>query len=115
MTDAGVPETAITYALQGDTVYVVSARKEGGLTAVPRVVRVGETRDGRLMLAGLRHAADPDATAPLFSIAADPRFGVPSTILAAAGVALLRQMCVVRVAAPSAAARQAQSSTCSGV
>ena len=38
----------------------------------------------RLLLAGLRHAADPDASAPLFMIAADPRFEVPPAILAAA-------------------------------
>ncbi|MGI9096830.1 MAG: ATP-dependent helicase [Candidatus Limnocylindrus sp.] len=38
----------------------------------------------RLLLAGLRHAADPDASAPLFLIAADQRFGVPPAILAAA-------------------------------
>ena len=38
----------------------------------------------RLLLAGLRHAADPDAAAPLFLIAAEPRFTVPPTLLAAA-------------------------------
>lgn len=38
----------------------------------------------RLLLAGLRHAADPDASAPLFLIAADSRFKVPAAILAAA-------------------------------
>lgn len=38
----------------------------------------------RLLLAGLRHAADPDAVAPLFQIAAEPRFKVPPTLLAAA-------------------------------
>ena len=38
----------------------------------------------RLLLAGLRHAADPDASAPLFLIAADPRFKVPAGTLAAA-------------------------------
>ena len=38
----------------------------------------------RLLLAGLRHAADPDASAPLFLIAADARFKVPAAILAAA-------------------------------
>ena len=38
----------------------------------------------RLLLAGLRHAADPDASAPLFLIAADPRFKVPASTLAAA-------------------------------
>ena len=38
----------------------------------------------RLLLAGLRYAADPDASAPLFLIAADPRFKVPAGTLAAA-------------------------------
>ena len=38
----------------------------------------------RLLLAGLRHTADPDAAAPLFMIAAEPRFKVPATILATA-------------------------------
>ena len=38
----------------------------------------------RLLLAGLRHAADPDASAPLFLICAAPRFKVPASILAAA-------------------------------
>jgi len=38
----------------------------------------------RLLLAGMRHAADPDATAPLFYLAAEPRFGIPPAILAAA-------------------------------
>ena len=38
----------------------------------------------RLLLAGLRHAADPEAPAPLFLIAADPRFHVPPTLLATA-------------------------------
>ena len=38
----------------------------------------------RLLLAGLRHAADPDASAPLFLIAADRRFKVPAEILASA-------------------------------
>lgn len=38
----------------------------------------------RLLLAGLRHAADPDASAPLYLIAADPRFKVPAGTLAAA-------------------------------
>ena len=40
----------------------------------------------RLLLAGLRHAADPDASAPLFLIAADPRFKVPAGTLAAAAI-----------------------------
>jgi membrane fusion protein (multidrug efflux system) len=41
-----VPETAVSYSLQGNTVYLV-AESEGGLTAEPRVVRTGESRDGR--------------------------------------------------------------------
>ncbi len=42
-----VPETAVTYSLQGNTVYVVEDTEDGGLTAVSRIVKVGETRDGR--------------------------------------------------------------------
>ena len=50
-----VPETAITYSLQGDTVYVLQeAVDDGGTTAVSRVVEAGETRAGRTaVLSGL--------------------------------------------------------------
>jgi membrane fusion protein (multidrug efflux system) len=41
-----VPETAVTYSLQGDTVYVLGNHPDGGLAALPRIVAVGETRDG---------------------------------------------------------------------
>ncbi len=42
-----VPETAITYSLQGNAIFVMEATEEGGLTAVSRIIRVGGTRDGR--------------------------------------------------------------------
>jgi membrane fusion protein, multidrug efflux system len=42
-----VPETAVTYSLQGDTIFVVEQDADGDLTAVSRVVRIGATRDGR--------------------------------------------------------------------
>jgi membrane fusion protein (multidrug efflux system) len=42
-----VPETAVTYSLQGDTVFVIEDHAEGGLTAVSRIVKVGETRGDR--------------------------------------------------------------------
>ena len=49
-----VPETAVTYSLQGNLVHVVTEREQGGLTAVTRVVEVGEVRDGRTaILSGL--------------------------------------------------------------
>lgn len=49
-----VPETAVSYSLQGDTVYVIAEREGGGLTAEARIVRVGETRGGRTaILSGL--------------------------------------------------------------
>jgi membrane fusion protein (multidrug efflux system) len=41
-----VPETAVTYSLHGDTVFVIEDR-EGALRAVPVIVQVGDTRDGR--------------------------------------------------------------------
>ena len=44
-----VPETAVTYSLQGDTVYVIE-ESEGALIATPQVVRSGDTRDGRTVI-----------------------------------------------------------------
>ncbi len=43
-----IPETAMTFALQGNTVYVIEPTDDGQLTAVPRVVRAGKVRDGRV-------------------------------------------------------------------
>jgi membrane fusion protein (multidrug efflux system) len=43
-----VPETAMTYSLQGNTVYVVEPTEDGALTANARVVRAGKVRDGRV-------------------------------------------------------------------
>lgn len=49
-----VPETAMTYALQGNTVYVIETTEDGGKTAVPRVVEAGTVRAGRVaVLSGL--------------------------------------------------------------
>ncbi len=49
-----VPETAMTYALQGNSVYVIENAEDEGLTAVARVVKVGTVRDGRVaVLSGL--------------------------------------------------------------
>lgn len=49
-----IPETAMTYALQGNTVYVLAELEEGGLTANARVVRAGKVVDGRVaVLEGL--------------------------------------------------------------
>ena len=48
-----VPETAIAYSIQGNTVYVIS-EGEDGLTVQPRVVETGAVQDGRIALtAGL--------------------------------------------------------------
>lgn len=49
-----VPETAVTYSLQGNLVHVVTTAEDGGLTAVANVVEVGEVRNGRsAILSGL--------------------------------------------------------------
>lgn len=49
-----VPETSLTYSLQGDRVYVIQKDNEGDLTAVPRIVVSGAVRDGRVaLLSGL--------------------------------------------------------------
>jgi membrane fusion protein (multidrug efflux system) len=42
-----VPETSVTYSLQGNVVHVIEATDEGDLTAVSRIVEVGEVRAGR--------------------------------------------------------------------
>ena len=44
-----VPETAVSYSLQGDTVYVLESDDEG-LSAIPRVVQTGDSRDGRVAI-----------------------------------------------------------------
>jgi membrane fusion protein (multidrug efflux system) len=44
-----VPETAVSYSLHGNTVYVLSQRK-GQTTAQPRVVKTGATRDGQIAI-----------------------------------------------------------------
>jgi membrane fusion protein (multidrug efflux system) len=42
-----VPETAVTYSLHGNAIYVIEPSEDGGLTARSRIVAVGEVRDGR--------------------------------------------------------------------
>ena len=44
-----VPETAVSYSLHGNVVYVLSQSK-GQTTAAPRVVKTGATRDGQTMI-----------------------------------------------------------------
>ncbi len=58
-----VPETAVTYSLQGNTVYVIEDTEDGGMTAVSRIVKVGETRDGRTAVLDNLAAGDRVATA----------------------------------------------------
>ena len=50
-----VPETAVTYSLQGNAVFVIEATEDGSLTATVRIVRIGSVRDGRTaILEGLQ-------------------------------------------------------------
>jgi membrane fusion protein (multidrug efflux system) len=42
-----VPETAVTYSLQGNVIYVIEPVEDGGLTASARIVTVGDVYDGR--------------------------------------------------------------------
>ena len=50
-----IPETAMTYALQGNTVFVIEELDDGALTASARVVTAGKVRDGRVaVLSGLK-------------------------------------------------------------
>ncbi len=43
-----IPETAMTYSLQGNTVYVIESTEGGALTATAKVVRAGTVRDGKI-------------------------------------------------------------------
>ncbi|MAG33192.1 MAG: efflux transporter periplasmic adaptor subunit [Deltaproteobacteria bacterium] len=44
-----LPETAVTYSLHGDTVFVIEGQA-GELVATPRLVRTGDSRDGRVAI-----------------------------------------------------------------
>jgi len=49
-----VPETAVTYSLHGNTVFVIKQGEDGDLITQPVIVSVGEARDGRIsILSGL--------------------------------------------------------------
>ncbi len=49
-----VPETAVTYSLHGNTVFVIKQGEDGVLVSQPVIVSVGEARDGRIsILSGL--------------------------------------------------------------
>jgi membrane fusion protein (multidrug efflux system) len=49
-----VPQTAVTYSLSGNTVFVIEQNEQGELIANPAVVTVGETRNERIsILSGL--------------------------------------------------------------
>ena len=45
-----VPETAVTYSLHGNIVYVIEPDEDGHLIALPTLVEAGETRDGRTQI-----------------------------------------------------------------
>jgi membrane fusion protein (multidrug efflux system) len=42
-----VPETAVSYSLHGNTVYIITQIK-GGLSVIPQVVKTGITKDGQI-------------------------------------------------------------------
>ena len=42
-----VPETAVTYSLQGNAVFVIEPTEDGAMTATARIVTTGDVRDGR--------------------------------------------------------------------
>jgi membrane fusion protein (multidrug efflux system) len=49
-----VPETAVTYSLHGNTVFIVEQGEDGDLISQPVIVSVGEARNGRIsILSGL--------------------------------------------------------------
>jgi membrane fusion protein (multidrug efflux system) len=49
VTVVSVPETAVSYSLHGNTVYVVQ-EADGELRVQPRVVQTGDARNGRVAI-----------------------------------------------------------------
>lgn len=45
-----VPETAISYSLHGNTVYIITENEEGQLVANPQIVSTGLSRDGQTVI-----------------------------------------------------------------
>ncbi len=58
-----VPETAVTYSLQGDTVYVIQEKAEGSLTAIAKVVKSGDVRNGQVAISSGLSPGDRVVTA----------------------------------------------------
>jgi membrane fusion protein (multidrug efflux system) len=58
-----VAETAITYSLQGNTVFVIREQDDGTLNVEPVVVKLGEVRDGRVGITEGLEAGDQVVTA----------------------------------------------------
>ena len=58
-----VPETALTYALQGDIVYVIGPKANGELTAIAKVVKSGDVREGRIAIISGINPGDQVVTA----------------------------------------------------
>jgi len=52
-----LPETAVTYSLQGNTVYIIEEDPEG-MTVTPRVVQTGPVKDGRIAVTSGLEAGD---------------------------------------------------------
>ncbi len=75
-----VPETAVTYSLQGHTVYVL-AQEEGAQTATVRIVETGDSRNGRVaILAGLA-AGERVATSGQNKLFKGARVAVDETVV----------------------------------
>ncbi len=58
-----VPETAVTYSLQGNAVFVIEAAEGGGLTTSARIVTVGGVREGRAAILNGLEAGERIVTA----------------------------------------------------
>jgi membrane fusion protein (multidrug efflux system) len=58
-----VPETAVTYSLQGNAVFVITPTEEDGMTATARIVTVGDVREGRTAILDGLNAGERIVTA----------------------------------------------------
>ncbi len=75
-----VPETAITYSLQGSTIFVLTAADDQLLRALPRVVQTGEVRAGRAAILGGLAAGERVVTAGQNKLYRGARVRIDSTV-----------------------------------
>jgi membrane fusion protein (multidrug efflux system) len=75
-----VPETAVTYSLQGNAVFVITPTEEDGMTATARIVTVGDVREGRTAILDGLNAGERIVTAGQNKLYRDVRIVIDESV-----------------------------------